>query len=150
SGNSNVISVRTIAVGQVAPPTFQPDGRDVEGCALNYTFYVTISTTTLGAQIYWTIDDNAPYPNGWNLINSSTGVATFTIVGLKTLRAIAHKAGMTDSDVKSAAFSFYRDCGPVPGYPLDNAGAPASPLVDLTGPFNYALDRAGNRTAVNN
>src|SRR5262249_26923450 len=71
SGNSNVISITTIAAEQVATPTFQPDGRDVEGCATSYTFYVAVSTTTPDAQIRWTIDGSTPSRTNGNLINGS-------------------------------------------------------------------------------
>ena len=147
SGNSNVINVTTTPANQVAMPAFRPDGREVEGCAFNYTFNVTISTTTPGAQIRWTIDGSTPTSTRGNLINGPSGVASFTISGMKTLQAVAYKAGMINSTIKSAAFSFIRDCGRFPGFPLDVAND--APVMDLAGTFNYGLDKAGNRTAVN-
>ena len=42
--------------GQVAPPTFNPDGADYVACANSYTFNVMISSTTSGARIRWTTD----------------------------------------------------------------------------------------------
>src|SRR5206468_1530803 len=59
---------------------------------------------------------------------------------------------MTNSNIKSAYYTFERECSEVAeGYPLDNAGLPpAGPVEpDLTGTFTYTLDKAGNRTAVN-
>jgi RHS repeat-associated protein len=70
----------------------------------------------------------------------------------KTLKAIGFKPGMTPSSVKSADYTFDRECsGVAEGYPLDNAGLPpAGPVApDLTGTVTYSLDEAGNRTAVN-
>jgi RHS repeat-associated protein len=147
SGNSNVITVTTTTAGQVATPTFDPDGQDVEGCAFNYTFDVTISTTTTGAQIRWTIDGSMPSPTNGTLINGSSGVASFTISGTKTLQAMAYKTGMSNSNIKSAVYSFRRECGRQ-GYPLDYADT-GQLIQQLVGTFNYTLDKAGNRTAVN-
>jgi RHS repeat-associated protein len=153
SGNSNVISVTTTtATGQVATPTFNPDGADYVACYNTYTFNVTVSTTTSGAQIRWTIDGTPPTPTNGNLINASSGVASFTVGSdqTKTLKAMAYKTGMANSNIKSADFTFEHECGGAPGYPLDNAGPPpAGPVApDLSGTFTYTLNKAGNRTAV--
>ena len=153
SGNSNMISVTTPPPGQVATPTFNPDGADYVACANSYTFNVTISTTTSGAQIRWTTDGTPPTRTNGNLINASSGVASFTVGSnqTKTLQAMAYKAGMTDSGIHSADFTFEHECAGAPGYPLDNAGLPpAGPVaVDLSGTFTYTLDKAGNRTSIN-
>ena len=127
SGNSNVISVTTTATGQVATPTFNPDGADYVACYNTYTFNVTVSTTTSGAQIRWTIDGSTPSPTNGNLINASSGVASFTVGSnqTKTLKAMAYKTGMANSNIKSADFTFEHECGGAPGYPLDNAGLAA-------------------------
>ena len=139
--------------GQVATPTFNPDGADYVACANSYTFNVTISTTTSGAQIRWTTDGTPPTRTNGNLINASSGVASFTVGSnqTKTLQAMAYKAGMTDSGIHSADFTFEHECAGAPGYPLDNAGLPpAGPVaLDLSGTFTYTLNKAGNRTSVN-
>jgi RHS repeat-associated protein len=148
-----VISVTTAAAGQVVTPTFSPDGADYVACANSYTFDVTIFTTTSGAQIRWTTDGTPPTPTNGNLINASSGVASFTVGSnqTKTLQAMAYEARMTDSGIHSADFTFEHECGGGPGYPLDNAGLPpAGPVApDLSGTFTYTLNKAGNRTAVN-
>src|SRR5205823_14067984 len=53
------------------------------------------------------------------LINSSSGTASFIVSNLqtKTLRAIAFKTGMANSNIKSADYSFERECGQGPSDP---------------------------------
>jgi RHS repeat-associated protein len=147
--------------GQVATPTFVPDGGYVSACANSYTYNVTISTTTSGAQIRWTIDGSMPSPTHGTLINGSSGVASFG-VGLqpKTLRAIAFKTGMTNSNIKSADYSFERDCGQGPGDPTKEEttvddllslpeGLDPESLQTADRTVTYYYDNAGNRTTVN-
>jgi uncharacterized protein (TIGR02594 family) len=150
----------TTPPGQVATPTFNPDGADYSACANSYTFNVTISTTTSGAQIRWTIDGTTPSPTNGTLINGSSGTASFTVGSnqTKTLKAIAYKTGMTPSNIHSADYTFVHECagpngpmapesdGIIP-YPLDTVGgrfnqAPMAPAVSTV---TYDLDKAGNR-----
>jgi len=80
--------------GQVATPTFSP----VAG-TYSTTQQVTISTTTSGASIRYTTDGSAP--------TSSLGTVYAGPVSVSnslTLKAIAYKAGMSDSLVGSAAY----------------------------------------------
>jgi RHS repeat-associated protein len=147
--------------GQVATPTFVPDGGYVSACANSYTYNVTISTSTSGAQIRWTIDGSMPSPTHGTLINGSSGVASFG-VGLqpKTLRAIAFKTGMTNSNIKSADYSFERDCGQGPGEPTKEEttvddllslpeGVDPESLQTADRTVTYYYDNAGSRTTVN-
>src|SRR4029077_4608219 len=99
--------------------TFAPDGAYVSTCAQSYTYNVTISTSTGGAQIRWTIDGSTPSQTHGTLINGSSGVASFTVPTpqTKTLQAIAFKGGISDSNIKSAGYTFERDCGTLPGGP---------------------------------
>ena len=73
----------------------------------------TIATSTSGAQIRWTIDGSAPSPTNGTLINPNNPVASFTVGSnqTKTLKAIAYKTGMTNSNIKSANYTFERECG---------------------------------------
>src|SRR6266550_4673267 len=137
--------------GQVVTPTFRPDGAYYSTCANSYTFTVLISTATSGAQIRYTTDGSDPNTNGTVIANGGTAQVFVQAGQTKTLKAIGFKTGMTNSNIKSADYSFDRECGQAPGYPLDNAGVPpAGPVEpDLTGTFTYTLDKAGNRTAVN-
>ena len=91
--------------GQVAPPTFSPDGADYVACANSYTFNVMISTTTNGARIRWTTDAT----NWTDMANGQ--IATFTVGSnqTKTLQAYAY-VGATNSTVHSANYSFEHEC----------------------------------------
>jgi RHS repeat-associated protein len=148
--------------GQVATPTFLPEGAYLSACANSYTFNVTISTTTSGAQIRWTIDGSMPSPTNGTLINGSSGTASFIVSNLrtKTLRAIAFKTGMTDSNIKSADYTFERDCGQGPGDPnkkettVDDLlsvpeGMEPENLQTADRSVYYYYDNSGNRTTVN-
>ncbi len=133
--------------GQVAPPTFRPDGADYVACANSHTFNVMISTITSGARIRWTTDGS-----NWNDM-ANEQIATFTVGAnqTKTLQAYAYKSGMTNSDIHSADYSFEHECARAPmapTYPLDNpSNLPMAP--ELAGTVTYSLDKAGNRTSVN-
>ena len=148
--------------GQVATPTFVPDGGYVSACANSYTYNVTISTTTSGAQIRWTIDGSMPSPTHGTLINGSSGVASFIVSNLqtKTLRAIAFKTGIANSNINSADYSFERDCGQGPGDPTKEEttvddllslpeGMEPESLQTADRSVYYYYDNAGNRGTVN-
>ncbi len=79
---------------QVATPTFTP----VEG---TYTEAqdVTISTTTEGATIYYTLDGTTP------TTNSSVYSTAITISETTTVKAFAVKADMIDSEVATAEYT---------------------------------------------
>jgi regulation of enolase protein 1 (concanavalin A-like superfamily) len=88
------VSSATYAI-QVAAPTFNPATGTYTG-----TQNVTISTTTSGASIRYTTDGSTP--------TSSTGTVYTGPVAVSsslTLKAIAYAAGMTDSAVRSAAYT---------------------------------------------
>ena len=136
--------------GQVAPPTFRPDGADYSACANSHPFNVMISTTTNGARIRWTTDGN----NWTDMENNGTAVFTVGAGQTKTLQAYAY-IGVTNSTAHTADYSFSRECqGPIAPetdgiipYPLDTAGgrfnqAPMAPAVSTV---TYTLDKAGNR-----
>ncbi len=80
---------------QVVTPTFSP-------VAGTYTSAqsVTISTTTSGASIRYTTDGSTPTSSVGTLYSSPVSVSSSL-----TLKAIAYKAGMTDSLVASAAYT---------------------------------------------
>ncbi|MCL2155695.1 MAG: chitobiase/beta-hexosaminidase C-terminal domain-containing protein [Leptospirales bacterium] len=96
------------APGTVAQPMVNPSGGTE-----TYGAIVTLSTTTSGADIYYTLDGNEP--------NSSSQLYTVPItldtLGAVTLKAIAIKAGMIDSTVLVAAYTV------VPAGPVDKPTA---------------------------
>lgn len=82
------------AVEQVAKPTFNPAAGAVDAGTT-----VTISTTTEGAAIHYTTNGDTP------TASSTLYTAPVAINTACTLKAIAVKEGMTDSDVFEAAYT---------------------------------------------
>ena len=80
---------------QVAAPTFSP-------AAGSYTSAqsVTISTTTPGAAIRYTVDGSTPTATTGTLYSAPVSISTTT-----TLKAIAYASGMTDSTVTSGTYT---------------------------------------------
>ncbi|GHV88327.1 hypothetical protein AGMMS50267_06870 [Spirochaetia bacterium] len=110
--SSAVLTAEYTNVGSVAAPTSSPE-------AGTYTEpqTVTLASITAGADIYYTINGTTP-------TTSSTRYTTpFTVSMGTTLKAIAVKAGMTDSAVMTAAYT--------------QAGWVATPIVS-PGPGTYA------------
>jgi RHS repeat-associated protein len=149
-------STPTPPPGQVVTPTFNPDGAYYVSCANSYTFNVVISTTTSGAQIRYTTDGSNPNTGGMVIPNGGLAQITVGSNQTKTLKAIGFKTGMTNSNIKSADYSFERECagpmGPAPTYPLDAAvdGLGEEPMTPETvTTVTYTLDKAGNRQSVN-
>jgi RHS repeat-associated protein len=157
SGNSNVISVTTTTLAQVATPTFSPGG----GLYCAHSVNVTISTTTTGASIRYTTDGSTPTStHGTAIANGGTAtVSGIDALGV-TLQAMAYKSGMTDSTVHSDTYTY--DCGqaPVLGPPPDSTStveagvSPADSSATLLATAStqrsvtYNLDKAGNRTSL--
>uniref|UniRef100_A0A4Y8PSU6 beta-glucosidase n=2 Tax=Paenibacillus athensensis TaxID=1967502 RepID=A0A4Y8PSU6_9BACL len=82
------------AVSKVAAPTFNP-AAGTYASAQN----VTITSATSGATIKYTTDGSTPTSA------SATYTGAINVASSKTLKAIAIKSGMTDSDVSSAAYT---------------------------------------------
>lgn len=95
TGSTTVTNFALGSAGAVAAPTFSPGGGTYTSAQT-----VTISTTTSGATIRYTVDGSTP--------TSTTGTvysAPVSITATKTLKAIAYKSGMTDSAVTSATYT---------------------------------------------
>ncbi len=84
----------TIQLEKVAAPVFTP-------AAGTYTTAqsVTITSTTTGATIRYTLDGSTPTPT-----NGIVYTTPVSIASTDTLKAIAYKTGMTDSDVTSGIY----------------------------------------------
>lgn len=78
---------------QVATPTFSPIAGTYSGAQT-----VTITCSTEGAVIHYTTDGTTP------TASSSTYSSAITVNGDMTIKAIAVKGGMTDSEVATAAY----------------------------------------------
>ena len=84
-----------LAASKVATPTFNP----VAGTYYN-ALSVSISSTTTGAKIYYTLNDGTP--------SSSSTLYTGTpimVSATTTIKAIAYKSGYTTSSVASATYT---------------------------------------------
>jgi hypothetical protein len=101
-GSSHGAGVNTItitgtpksAAGQVATPSITGNDGDFVTSKT-----ITITTTTEGASIYYTLDGTAP-------TTSSTPYSDpFNITETTTVRALAVKDGLTDSDIASKTFT---------------------------------------------
>lgn len=79
---------------QVATPSISP-----EAGTHATTQSVTITTSTPGATIYYTIDGTTPSPVNGTLYSEAISVATRTVI-----RAIATKSGLTDSAIANSEF----------------------------------------------
>ena len=93
SQKADIVFVPATVMEQVATPTFDP----AEGEVSSGT-EITISSATNGATIYYTTDGSDP-------TTSSTQGNTVTITSATTLKAIAVKDGMTNSEVATALYT---------------------------------------------
>ena len=82
------------ALGFVAAPVISPNGGQFSGSQA-----VTITCATDGAEIYYTTDGTIP------TTASTKYTGAFTINATTTVKAIAVKSGMGDSNVTTAAFT---------------------------------------------
>jgi hypothetical protein len=90
---SAIYTIETLS--QVSTPTFSPSGGTFSSAQS-----VTVSTATTGASIYYTIDSSTPTCSTGTAYSGAINVAVTT-----TIKAIACKSGMTDSDLASAIYT---------------------------------------------
>ncbi|GHU99826.1 hypothetical protein FACS189483_09500 [Spirochaetia bacterium] len=110
---------------QVAAPTANPGAGAYAG-----TQTVTLATTTAGADIYYTTDGTTtPSASTGTLYSSAISVSMGT-----TLKAIAVKAGMTDSEVLEAAYiELSYTLVPIPaGTVTANIGNTGGPFINAS------------------
>jgi Raf kinase inhibitor-like YbhB/YbcL family protein len=102
SGMANSSDSSAAYVIKAAAPSFTPPAGTYDAPQT-----VTIATATAGSVIRYTLDGSAP-----SLANGQTYSAPVTIAENTTLRAIAIKTGMANSDISQAAYSI-RAAAPV-------------------------------------
>jgi len=83
----------------VAAPVFNPPEHNPTHPATSCT--VTLSTTTAGAQMRYTLNNSTPTSTNGTLIAGTSGTVTIQAGTAKTLMAVAFKSGMTTSGVTS-------------------------------------------------
>jgi hypothetical protein len=121
---------------QVATPTFDPEGGEY-----NEAQEVTISTTTEGADIYYTTDGTDPDST------STEYTDAVTVDEDMTLKAIAYKEGMTTSEIASADYTIVTGLNdPMAGNfisiypnPVRNEAVIAMDNEELQGRFNLKV-----------
>ncbi|QQZ63618.1 chitobiase/beta-hexosaminidase C-terminal domain-containing protein [Paenibacillus sonchi] len=94
SGNSQLVMTTTGTMAQVEAPTANPAGGAV---APGTT--VALSSSTSGAAIHYTLDGSVPTSS------SPEYSGPIPVTGAVTIKAIAVKAGMTDSAIMSEAYT---------------------------------------------
>ncbi|OQA77064.1 MAG: hypothetical protein BWY32_02677 [bacterium ADurb.Bin243] len=103
-----------IPLPQVAAPVISPNGG-----TFSSTQSVTLTSATADAIIKYTLDGSTPSAS-----NGSVYSTAISLIDSKTIKAIATKAGMTDSTVTSASFSI--------SIPLEQAAAPTFSVAEGT------------------
>jgi hypothetical protein len=96
TGSEVLTADYTINANKVAAPTASPQAGSVAADT-----EITLASTTAGASIYYTLNGNTP-DNSSPLYSDG---AKPTISAACTLKAIAFKEGMEDSDILSAAYT---------------------------------------------
>lgn len=90
----------TSNLNQVVTPIFSIGGNAVTGGTYAPGQSVTITTTTAGATIRYTVDGSTPTSSVGTVYSTAISISTTT-----TVKAIAYLSGMTDSQVASATFT---------------------------------------------
>ena len=126
---SAVKSSSPYTMPQVATPTMSPDGGTYPSTP---STTVTITTTTSGANIRYTLDGTMPTESTGILISSSSGTVAVTSTAQGTiLKAIAIKAGCTPSTVKSSAAYTMPEVA-TPTISPDGGTYPSTPSTGVT------------------
>ena len=106
--DSSVGSATYTINGTAATPTFSPVAGTYAGTQL-----VTISSTTGGATLCYTIDGSTPTADGnGTCTHGTTYSGAVSVSASLTLQAIATEAGFTDSAVGSAAYTITSPSAP--------------------------------------
>lgn len=107
-------------------PTFSP----AAGAVLSGT-EVTLSTTTEGATIYYTMGDNPADPTNTSTAYDSNNKPTITAA--TTIKAIAIKAGSNNSTVSSASYTIATPFANIAALTADATASPKTGFVTFSG-----------------
>ncbi|WP_052415696.1 chitobiase/beta-hexosaminidase C-terminal domain-containing protein [Paenibacillus graminis] len=133
SGNSQLVMTTTGTMAQAEAPTANPAG----GAVASGTT-VVLSSSTSGAAIHYTLDGSVPTGS------SPAYSGPIPVTSAVTIKAIAVKAGMTDSAVMSEAYTIMAQAEAPTANPAGGAVAPGTTVV-LSSPtsgaaIHYTLD----------
>jgi hypothetical protein len=123
-GTSGTATVTVRAGGEQPDPdkAAKPAANPAAG-AVDSGTAITLTTATPGAEIYYTVNGDAPTAASTKYGDSSKP----TITAAATIKAIAVKDGMTNSDVLEAAYTVNVD----PNKPAKPVASPAAGAVDV-------------------
>ncbi|KWX87817.1 hypothetical protein AMQ83_10775, partial [Paenibacillus riograndensis] len=118
SGNSQLVMTTTGTLAQVEAPTANPAG----GAVASGTT-VALSSATGGAAIHYTLDGSVPTSS------SPEYSGPILVTSAVTIKAIAVKAGMTDSAVMSEAYTIMAQVEATTANPAAGAVAPGTTVA---------------------
>lgn len=127
----------SLASGQVVSPSFSPPSS-----SFDTNISVSISTSTSGADIYYTLDGSVP------TISSTLYSGSFSLSDTTTVKAVAVKSGFTNSDVVSATFTKNISSGGGGGGSGGaNNNSPESPVAIPVKPVPPQVDNCSDKKA---
>jgi YD repeat-containing protein len=120
-----------------AKPVISPTGRTFSG-----TQSISISTSTSGAAIYYTLDGSTPNAS------STPYTGSFDITYDATIKAFAAKSGYLNSAIDTEIFTRNRGVAVTYTYKYDALGRLIKVIEPVNGDRQYDYDDAGNRKVV--
>jgi formylglycine-generating enzyme required for sulfatase activity/C1A family cysteine protease len=122
--NSDAVTTSYIInIPVVSNPTFNP----ADGTSFATSQQITISCSTSGATIKYTIDGSTP-----SATVGTTYSAPFTLSATATVKAIATKNGMTDSAIASAAYTKMAQAATPTFNPVGNTSFATSQQITIS------------------
>ncbi len=116
TGNAPVNTSGVTPIIKAAKPVATPPGG-----AVSFGTLVTLSSATVGAAVYYTIDGSAPDTTVSDTVYAYTGA--IPIENTMTIKAIAAKAGMQNSDVMTESYTISSSGGGGGGTPTNHPPA---------------------------
>jgi hypothetical protein len=142
--HSNVTANKVTSTSTVSAPTFSPGGGTYSSSQ-----NVTITSSTSGASIRYTLDGSTPSGTAGTVYSSPVSISS-----TKTLKAIAYKSGSTNSSVTSATYTITSSTPPTVNFEAESltytaSGATASVQTDTNSSGGKWIELAGNSTGDN-
>lgn len=142
-GYSSATATATLTVGvagTVAAPAFSTSAG-----AIAFPTTITLSSTTVGATIYYTIDGSTP-------TTGSTQGTSVVVNSAQTIKAFAIKTGYTDSSISSAAYTQAQATAPTFSSAAGNITSGTTVTISSAGAdaIYYTIDGSTPTTASTN